>query len=167
MALVGFLLYFSFAAFFTTFSDGSICKEVRTLRLVDCSGLGLSKLPKFSGKLKWAVTVNLRRNLITGISERELLSVFPGVVLVDLRGNPINCKELATFRRVRVLTDCVAALSPSFGTSDTTYTSTDVLLSTKCETRNRPIRTLYNLIYPAPCFLQLRQCPPGHGLLHR
>ena len=135
MALIRFLLYFSFAHFLTTFSDGSVCKEVRTLHLVDCSGLGVSKLPKFSGRLKWVVTVNLRRNLITDIRERELLSVFPGVVLVDLRGNPINCKELATFHRVRVLTNCVVALSPSFGASDTTYirTSTVVLLSTKCQ----------------------------------
>ena len=63
--------------------------------------------------------MNLRRNQITSIGERELLSAFPGAVLADLRENPIDCEEMATFRRVRVLADCVVVLSPSFGLSDT------------------------------------------------
>ena len=46
MALVSFLLYCSFALFFTTFSDGSVCKEIRSLRLVDCSGMGAQKIAK-------------------------------------------------------------------------------------------------------------------------
>ena len=39
--------------------------------------------------------------------------------MADLRENPIDCEEMATFRRVRVLADCVVVLSPSFGLSDT------------------------------------------------
>lgn len=79
--------------------------------LLDCSNQGLNEIPVPKAEyMKSTRLLNLRKNNISQISEETVIKLYPGLVLVDLRENPINCDRM-NFKKIKVKADCEALLS--------------------------------------------------------
>ena len=104
-SFVRFFSVFFIFAFTNIFNiDAAKCKKVQFVALVDCSDLGLTELPKMDKDTNIKV-LDLRKNNIIAITESSLLAIFPNIVVVDLRENPLDCTKIK-FTKMRVKSDC-------------------------------------------------------------
>lgn len=90
----------------------SECIYVRVAKVLDCSDQGLTKIPYVptaANRRKYIIHVlNLRRNNVKSVSERELTNWYPELKMVDLRQNPnLNCSQVRSFTRIVFKVDCV------------------------------------------------------------
>ena len=83
------------------------CNYVKVAKILDCSNRGLSEIPMPGAKEKHrlVLVLDLRSNNITSVVEKYTLQLYPGLVMVDFRENPIDCTELA-FSKVKLMVDC-------------------------------------------------------------
>ena len=121
-----FSVFFIFACANIFNIDAAKCKKVQFVGLVDCSDLGLTELPKMDKDITVKV-LDLRKNNIKAITESSLLAIFPNIVVVDLRENPLDCKKIQ-FTKLQVKSDCttrhVSSATVSInGTSSSVYTN--------------------------------------------
>ena len=73
-------------------TDAAKCKKVQFVGLLDCSDLGLTELPKMDEDINVKV-LELRKNNIKAITKSSLFAIFPNIVVVDLRENPLDLKK--------------------------------------------------------------------------
>ena len=83
------------------------CNYVKVARILDCSNRGLSEIPVPTAKETHRLVrvLDLRSNNITSVAENYTLQLYPGLVMIDFRENPIDCTELA-FSMVKLMVDC-------------------------------------------------------------
>ena len=99
-----FSVFFIFACANIFNIDAAKCKEVQFVGLVNCSDLGLTELPKTDKDIKVKV-LDLRKNNIKAITESSVLVIFPNIVVVDLRENPLDCKKIQ-FTKLQAKGNC-------------------------------------------------------------
>ena len=87
--------------------DTSVCKYSKLASILDCSDQGFNQIPVPGAKYKkLKITVlDLRRNNVSFISEKEVLELYPGVVVVDIRDNPVKCGQLV-LSRIQIKSNC-------------------------------------------------------------
>ena len=139
--------------------------------VLDCSDLGLDYIP---GGYKNVRVLDMRRNNISSVSEGTLLGLYPNLVLIDLRENPINCRK-AIFSKIKVKVNCVVSTntvqtelllsSQQFYYATSTAMQMDLRTSKKCMrcvsthcTSTRPRQTLYSSLR-----IKLRGYSPPNG----
>ena len=87
--LLGFLFYLFCL---NEVSSSRCCKYLRTIRLMDCMGCDLEKVPVFNEQDS-IVTLNLRRNNLTWI-DLKTFSEYKNLKVIDLRQNPLVCGKI-------------------------------------------------------------------------
>lgn len=104
---VHFVLFCFLLAVATCVSMKRPCKYVKAALLLDCSDRGLDRIPVPGAKeKKRSVRVlDLRRNNITLVNEKYVVQLYPGLVMIDFRENPIICTGLS-FSKVKIINDC-------------------------------------------------------------
>jgi hypothetical protein len=74
---------------------------------MDCSDKGFNHVPMPGAKQKNGLVrvLDLRRNNISSISERNVLELYHGLLVLDIRENPIDCGKVI-FSKIKVKTNC-------------------------------------------------------------
>ena len=98
--LLGFLFYLFCL---NEVSSSCCCKYLRTIRLMDCMGCDLKKVPVFNEQDS-IVTLNLRRNNFTWI-DLKTFSEYKNLKVIDLRQNPLVCGKIE-LSQFEVKSDC-------------------------------------------------------------
>lgn len=108
-----------------------VCECYPNLARIDCIHRGLKFIPKFSLKIGKFYSLDLRRNLITTVSKKDL-NALKGFKKINLRENPLNCTKLPYWQYL--VSDC----------SNNARNFTDLLLTTQTiETApNDPIKSI-------------------------
>ncbi len=81
----------------------SCCKYIKIIRLLDCVGCSLEKVPVID-EHDMVVTLDLRGNNITWIDDETILA-YKNLNVIDLRQNPQVCGKIKTLN-VEVKSDC-------------------------------------------------------------
>ncbi len=102
-----FVLFFLFPFINCVPQDTTDCVYVRMVKIMDCSDQGFDRLPVPGAKHKTEkiIVMDLRRNNVSFVSEKDVLQQYPGLVVLDIRDNPIKCDELV-FSRIRIISNC-------------------------------------------------------------
>ena len=98
--LLGFLFYLFCLS---EVSSSRCCKYLRTIRLMDCMGCDLEKVPVFNEQDS-IVTLNLRRNNFTWIDLKTFLE-YENLKMIDFRQNPLVCGKIE-LSKLEVKSDC-------------------------------------------------------------
>ena len=97
-------MFVSFLFFFTVLPrmSASFSLEYPVIGKLDCSGENLNNIP-YSKAMPWVRDADFSRNNLTVVNTTELLMLFPKIVRIDLRDNPLKCPFTTT---VKILCDC-------------------------------------------------------------
>lgn len=91
-------------------SNLDVCDGFEDLKLLDCSARGLTSLPQFQNIPQRYASLSMMQNLLTSVNITFILSAFPSLKHIDLRGNPLNCsryfKQHIPFT-LTIKTDCI------------------------------------------------------------
>ena len=84
--------------------DTSVCIYSKLALILDCSDHGLDQIPVPGAKHKnlKIIVLDLRKNNVSFIFEKEVLQLYPGLVVLD---NPLKCGQLV-FSRIQVKSNC-------------------------------------------------------------
>jgi hypothetical protein len=85
----------------------SFCLEYPVIGKLDCSGESLSKIP-YSRAMPWVRDADFSRNNLTVVNTTELLMLFPKIVRIDLRDNPLKCSFTTI---AEILSDCPTTMT--------------------------------------------------------
>jgi hypothetical protein len=85
-------MFVSFLFFFTVLPrmGASFCLEYPVIGKLDCSGENLNNVP-YSKAMPWVRDADFSHNNVTVVNTMELLMLFPNIVRIDLRDNPLKC----------------------------------------------------------------------------
>ncbi len=83
------------------------CLEYSVISKLDCSGENLDHIP-YSKVMLWVKDADFTHNNFTVLNTTELLVLFPNLVWLDLRDNPLKCPPATV---VEILSDCPPAIS--------------------------------------------------------
>ena len=75
--------------------------------MLDCSDQGLNRLPMPWAVQKhgWVRVLDLKKNNISRINKRNVLKLYPRLVYLDLRNNPVDCSDIK-FSKIKFKVDC-------------------------------------------------------------
>ena len=87
--------------------DTSVCTYSKLALILDCSDQGFDQVPVPGAKHKnlKIIVLDLRKNNVSFIFEKEVLQLYPGLVVLDIRDNPVKCGQLV-FSRIQVKSNC-------------------------------------------------------------
>ena len=105
MYSIEFLSILLFILFLNKVSGNHICcKYIKSIRLLDCVGCSLEKVPLID-EHEVVVTLDLRGNNITWVDD-ETISAYKNLNVIDLRQNPQVCGKIKTSKKVEIKSDC-------------------------------------------------------------
>ncbi len=106
-----FKMFVSFLFFFMVRlpMGASVCLEYPVIGTLDCSKENLNSIP-YSKVMSWVKNANFAHNNLTARNVTRLLALFPNVMQIDLRYNPVKCLTTA---QVVILSDCQSTISPA------------------------------------------------------
>ena len=97
------------------------CIELKSLRILDCSGQSISTFPRYQER-SWVEVLVLRNNRITYVNLTAIMMDFPGIRYIDLRGNPFDCTLLLKCERVNISSDPHTTVNPTTAAATTSFT---------------------------------------------
>jgi hypothetical protein len=106
-ALIHFTVFCFLLAFVTCIPMKMQCKYIKVAMILDCANRGLNQIPVPGPKEKNRLVrvLDLRKNNITSGFENVVLQLYPGLVMIDFRENPIDCTRFV-FSKVKIMVDC-------------------------------------------------------------
>ena len=98
------VLFFIFSFFCDCIcQDTSVCTYSKLALILDCLDQGFDQIPVPGAKHKnlKIIVLDLRKNHVPFIFEKEVRQLYPGLVVLDFRDNPVKCGQLV-FSRMQV-----------------------------------------------------------------